>query len=80
MKQTEKLTHVKESARLRKLYHRTKQIRKAMRPYWVDQSMQEGLIDALTDLMHWANYFEVNGVDFDAALSQATDHYSFEKG
>lgn len=37
---------------------------------------QAGLIDALADLMHWA---ERQGVDFDDALSMATDHYSEER-
>ena len=56
-----------------------KKARKVMRHYcyWASDSNQEGLTDILTDLMHWAAYFD--SVDFDAALSMATDHYSEEK-
>jgi len=36
---------------------------------------QTGTIDALTDLMHFCR---AEGVDFDACLSMATDHFSEE--
>jgi hypothetical protein len=42
---------------------------------WLDQSVEETLIDLLSDLRHFA---EAWGIDFDAADHTAKDHYYFE--
>lgn len=41
------------------------------------ENNQEALTDLLTDLMLWAN-IEDESVNFDEALSMATDHFAHE--